>query len=192
MIDEVLTPTAADVEHAVRAPSTGNGQPAAHSPPVAQPSTGTANSKPRKSGGAPSGNSNATTHGLKGSKFPPGAIREQTTVRAIVLAAKAACEAKHGHPVTVHQMAVLHRLRRAATKDRLSARWLRLEAATLTIEQRIALVEAQESSAETIEKCLRQLGLDGAGAATPDLWAKVDEANKEARLTPNVQPGGQP
>ena len=50
----------------------------------------TSNGSTRKRGGAPSGNSNASTHGFRGSKFPKVAIREQNTVRGVVRATQAA------------------------------------------------------------------------------------------------------
>src|SRR5581483_7162882 len=127
----------------------------------------------RNRGGAPKGNKNRTTHGLKGSQLPPKCIRDQFTIRQIVNAVIDACEARHGHAITVHQSAIIHRIRRAATRDRLAARWLRLEGDKLPIEQRMALTEQMEAAAETIEKCLRLLKLDTADAAAADPFAKL-------------------
>lgn len=156
--------------------------------PASTPIEPPAKQQPRKRGGAPHGNANAATHGMKGSKFPPGANREQATVLAIVRAAKAACESQNGHPVTVHQNAVLHRLRRAATKDRLAARWLRLEADKLTIEQRMALTDAMSDAAEAIEKCLRQLGLDGRQGQAPAADWSARLRNLDTKPPANATP----
>jgi hypothetical protein len=109
--------------------------------------------------GAPRGNSNRTSHGMKGSKLPPGCRADEGKIHQDVRRIKAEYEAKHG-PMGTHADAILHRIRRALTRDRLAARWLRKEAEKLTIEQRLALTGEMAAAAETIEKCVRQLGLD--------------------------------
>jgi hypothetical protein len=123
-------------------------------------------------GGAPFGNANRTTHGLKGSKLPPGCGNEENHVQALVRRIRRDWEAKNGR-MTVYVESVLQRVRRAEVSARLAARWLRIEGDKLPIAERMRLLEIQTTSADTIEKCLRQLGLDG-GKAASDPWAALD------------------
>jgi hypothetical protein len=160
--------------------------PAAASPAIGQgePSATQPASKSDHRRGPPAGNSNATKSGLRGSKLPKGCVREEGHIHNLIRRVRAEYEARHGGPMTAHADAILHRLRRAATRDRLSARWLRIEHDNLTIEQRMALVDASSAAADTIEKCLRQLGLDEA-AAEADPWAVLD--NRQPLPPPRPQ-----
>ncbi len=147
--DQALAPDAP----AIIAAAHGHGDPS--------PSNATAKAG-RSRGGAPRGNVNAARHGLRGSGFPKGAKADYLEVLRNVSEIRDAYEASHG-PAGPYADALLHRIRRALTRDRLAARWLRLEADKLSLEQRLSLTEVMNTAAETIEKCMRQLGLHQPG-----------------------------
>jgi hypothetical protein len=187
---------ATDSESDVRAACTDSSQ----NPPPAAAMTGTnghAAHPPQSAtaiggksrGGAPRHNSNASKGGLRGSKLPPGCRGEANHIQGFCRRVKAEYEGKHG-PMTAHAESILHRLRRAATKDRLAARWLRMEAATLTIEQRLQLTDAMAAASDTIEKCLRLLKLDAEHSTADPMAALRDLV--ASQTPPSTTPGETP
>ncbi|MEQ8787144.1 MAG: hypothetical protein RIC55_12635 [Pirellulaceae bacterium] len=120
----------------------------------------TPTNKTRKSRpGAPTGNRNATRHGLRGSGLPPGCsylASQLTTFRRYL---RGLVAERQGN-VSIYAEAVIQSACRHEKRALLSARWLRIEGDRLNIDQRSKLLRDEATATDARDKCLAALGLD--------------------------------
>ena len=124
---------------------------------IADPKT---SRKSKGKGGAPQGNRNATRHGLRASSLPPGCLYLQSQLTAFRRYIRDELVARDSRPTTTYQEAILQSAVRHETRAVLAGRWLRKEAAKLTIEQRISLTREIGNATDARDRCLKMLGLD--------------------------------
>lgn len=135
--------------------------------------------------GAPTGNQNRVSSGLRrssglpGSKLPRGCGRVETHVSDLIDRTRAAWRAKHGDaPMPLAAEVLVKQIRRAEERDRLAAKQLKdgtdLKGTPLTFDQQERLQAAQEAAGKLIEACLRKLGLGVEPVdAAADPWAAL-------------------
>lgn len=166
-----------------------NGHPVTTSPePKAKhPVTAHIEAKKAKSKktGAPRGNRNRVTHGLRMPQagLPKGAsFINRICNEARRLIEKAVAEANG--EIGVYAAACIQSAIRWERHAQLSARWLRLNCATFTPEQFLAYSREIARASSERDKCLEKLGLDK--RATADVWATFD-ATRNVTSTSTTQ-----
>ena len=152
--------------------------------------------------GAPTGNQNATKHGLrvcrKGltlSRLPRGCLGLSKRAELFRRHVEDAVFQQHGE-IDTYRASLIHSATTWVTHGLLAARWLRLEP-DLTISERIELSKQVALSAEKRSACLKLLGLDrrqdvqswiAAMCATPVVAGSdpAEQDDQEAKQTRNA------
>jgi hypothetical protein len=131
----------------------------------------------RRKAGAPAGNSNRVTHGLRASRLPDGNKFIEGQVASFRRQLWAELEASYGvGNVPLMAQALVQSCCRHEQKALLAARWLRKEDSKLSPEQRLAFLNANTAASEARDKCLRSLGLNlGLMRAAPSAAASDED-----------------
>lgn len=125
-----------------------------------------------RTSGAPGENRNAIRHGLMAGRLPKGAgyvRRETDQLRTLIENAVAAA---NGGEISLNDAACIQTAIRWERHALLAQRWLRLEAETLTPDQRLAFSRDVARASAERDKCLKSLGLDVRPGSDP--WAVLD------------------
>lgn len=109
--------------------------------------------------GAPRGNANAVTSGLRASSLPRGAEYVEREIRRFRAVIRQEIIATHGR-VSTYDEAVLQSATRHETRALLAARWLRKGGETIPLDQRLALLSTISAATEARDRCLRAIRLD--------------------------------
>jgi len=130
------------------------------------PKSATGKAHPR--GGAPFGNRNAMRHGLRAGSLPKGAsyiAREMVALRREI---EDAVLARRGR-IELYEAALIQTAVRWERHALLAQRWLRLNAETMTHEERVRYSREIARASSERDKCLKLLGLD----QEKDVWAEL-------------------
>ena len=111
---------------------------------------------------APSNNVNALTHGLTAGKLPKGCQYIQGVCRVLRQQVEGALVTNKGK-VSLTESAVIQSVMRWERHALLCQRWLRLEAANMTCDQRLAYRREIARASSERDRCLRSLDLDRGG-----------------------------
>ena len=127
---------------------------------------------------APVKNRNATRHGLRAGQLPKGAAyikRETDVLRRII---ENAVADEHDGDVSLYHAALIQSTIRWERHAMLAQRWLRREAESLTLDQRLAFSRDIARASTERDKCLRELGLNTKPNGDP--WAILDAGTPAA------------
>ncbi len=116
--------------------------------------------KPR--GGAPLGNQNATKHGLRSGKFPPGTEYLTKEISRFRRLASAAIVEIHGEVGFAHAALLQTALEHYAHALRVR-RWLRVGWSELSTDQVLVFSRECGRALDLRDKVLKQLGIDASG-----------------------------
>lgn len=119
------------------------------------------------------GNKNAVRHGFRAASLPDGCAYIEHQVKALrrFVISELRGGAGSGGPLTTYQEALVQSAMRHETRAALAQRWLRLEGAALSINDRLALTKAITDASDNRDKCLQRLGLDREQTVIDALYA---------------------
>jgi hypothetical protein len=136
--------------------------------------------KTTKKRGAPKGNSNATTSGLRGSKLPKAARSEEIKLHSLraLLRRLAAQEGQQSDATELTIQAAL----RHETTALLALRWLRLESEGMGIDTRLNLLATVAKATEARDRAIARLGIGGPSADSErDIYADLAKQIDQGR-----------
>lgn len=142
-----------------------------------------------KQAGAPKGNANRTTHGLRGfltlGTYPKGGGYVRKLLGQFREALEAEILTRHSE-VSIFHAALIQSAARHEGRALLLNRWLRTEA-DLSVSDRLAIVKGITDASDSRDRCLKLLGLDQS-AKSESPWAQFDRE----RLLPANPPAANP
>lgn len=128
-------------------------------------------------------NQNALSHGIHAGVLPPGCgpiAKRLAKFRSVLEAAVVEAKGEIG----LYDAAAINSAERWERHAQLAARWLKVEAKSLTPDQRLAFSRDVARASSERDKCLRALGLD----AKPDPWSVLDSLPLAAPAGPASAP----
>lgn len=125
--------------------------------------------------GAPDANRNATKHGLRANRLPPGTERLAGHLKKLQADLEAAIIEREGE-VDIYHAALVQSAIRHERACYLMWRWLRLEGDTMKVDQRVSLLANASVATEKRDKALKLMGLDKRENA--DIWSDLDSPNQ--------------